>query len=116
MDDSKCRTVKLTVRLSVSEHQALQSFAYSARLPLAEFLRKAGLNKSIKPAAPAVPELNRHAYVQLGSLAANFEKLVPLLTTPDAIAIIEKELKEVVVHAIATTQALRTTLIQQTRP
>ena len=113
MGDSKNRTVKLTVRVSVEEHRSLQDLAHAARLPIADFVRRASLNKAIRTAPAPVPELNRQAYVRLNSLTENFEKILPLLTTSDAIESVETNLRSVIVTAIESTQALRATLIRQ---
>lgn len=115
MNDSCTRQVKLTVRLSPDEHRALQDLSHTARIPLAEFLRRAGLSHKAKSGVPTVPEVNREAYARLGSLAAKFEEVLPLLTA-EHIPLVGDDLRALLNAAIERTQSLRTALIGQEPP
>ena len=52
----------------------MESKAEAANLKLSEYLRAAGLNKTIR-SQPKVPEINRATYVELGRIGNNINQL-----------------------------------------
>ena len=62
------------LRLLPSERERLEQLAAGANLKLSEYLRSAGLNKTIKATAK-VPEINRATYVELGRIGNNVNQL-----------------------------------------
>lgn len=69
------RETKITLRLSVGEHEQIRAAAFAARLAIAEFTRRAALGVEIRPAAPTAPTVNREVYADLSRLAANFNQV-----------------------------------------
>lgn len=62
------------LRLLPSERKTMEQKAAAANLKLSEYLRAAGLNKTIR-SQPKVPEINRATYVELGRIGNNINQL-----------------------------------------
>ena len=62
------------LRLLPSERKIMESKAAAANLKLSEYLRSAGLNKTIRPTIK-VPEINRASYIELGRIGNNINQL-----------------------------------------
>ena len=62
------------LRLLPSERERLEQLAAGANLKLSEYLRSAGLNKTIR-ATVKVPEINRATYIELGRIGNNINQL-----------------------------------------
>lgn len=62
------------LRLLPSERKTMEQKASAANLKLSEYLRAAGLNKTIR-SQPKVPEINRATYVELGRIGNNINQL-----------------------------------------
>lgn len=62
------------LRLLPSEREVLEQLAAQANQKLSEYLRSAGLNKTIRPTVK-VPEINRATYVELGRIGNNINQL-----------------------------------------
>ncbi|MGB5634025.1 MAG: plasmid mobilization relaxosome protein MobC [Waterburya sp.] len=62
------------LRLLPSERKTMEQKAEAANLKLSEYLRAAGLNKTIR-SQPKVPEINRATYVELGRIGNNINQL-----------------------------------------
>ena len=62
------------LRLLPTERERLEQLAAAANLKLSEYLRSAGLNKTIRGTAK-VPEINRATYVELGRIGNNINQL-----------------------------------------
>ena len=62
------------LRLLPSERKTMEQKAAAANLKLSEYLRAAGLNKTIR-SQPKVPKINRATYVELGRIGNNINQL-----------------------------------------
>lgn len=62
------------LRLLPSERLAMEQKAREAGLKLSEYLRSAGLNKTIRPSTK-IPEINLATYVELGRIGNNINQL-----------------------------------------
>ena len=62
------------LRLLPSERSAMEQKAAAANLKLSEYLRAAGLSKTIR-SQPKIPEINRATYVELGRIGNNINQL-----------------------------------------
>lgn len=62
------------LRLLPSERSAMEKKASDAGLKLSEYLRSAGLNKTIRPSTK-IPEINLATYVELGRIGNNINQL-----------------------------------------
>ena len=76
MPRPKQKVVRLNyqLRLLPSERKIMEQKAEAANLKLSEYLRSAGLNKTIR-SQPKVPEINRATYVELGRIGNNINQL-----------------------------------------
>ena len=63
------------LRLLPSERSAMEQKAREAGLKLSEYLRSAGLNKTISSKNNLVPEINLATYVELGRIGNNINQL-----------------------------------------
>ena len=62
------------LRLLPSERKIMEEKAAAANLKLSEYLRSAGLDKTIRPTIK-VPEINRASYIELGRIGNNINQL-----------------------------------------
>lgn len=115
MDVQEKREIKLTIRLTSSEHEKLRDLAHAARLQLAEFVRAAALGREITAAPPSVPELNREAYSELGRLAGNLNQISHNLNLGLQSQGREQELFDLLTRTSMSTRALRAALIGEER-
>jgi hypothetical protein len=101
----------IKIRVSDIERDMLMKLAAVQRVPLAQLMRNAALEIRFPKPPKEVPALNRRAYMELSSLAANLNRIAGYIKSTDQIIIVHDELKVVLKHACQTLQALRLELI-----
>ena len=93
------------LRLLPSERSLMEQKAREAGLKLSEYLRSAGINKTIRPGTK-IPEINLATYVELGRIGNNINQLTKAAhkslqrgmgcnISPDELSALLKLLKEI---------------------
>jgi hypothetical protein len=74
-DDGVARKITHPVRFAADEYEQLKEKAYSARVSISEFIRRAALRRRVVEPPPP-PQLNWKLYEELNSIGVNLNQLV----------------------------------------